>query len=162
MKKDLLIILIVSLIATACYGKDHQGKLGVGFSNQLVNDIPALSFKLQKSRGSAYGGLISVDTEDPGGGYGAGLKYFGLLFDEPQLNFYYSILGAYISQKSSDASLDETGFQFDLTLGSEFVFRGLESVGFSFEFGFSFNKIQEFRIQTVGNGILAAGIHFYL
>jgi len=162
MMHKLIALTVFLLFTPLAQSKDHQGKLGLGFSNQLVNKLPALSFKLQKGRSSAYGGLMAIDTEDPGGGFGMGLKYYGLLFDEPQLNFYYSLLGAYISQKNANSNDNDTGFQFDLTLGSEFVFQGLESIGFSFEFGLSFNKVQEFHIETVGNGLFAAGIHFYL
>ena len=57
----------------------------------------------------------------------------------------------------------ENGYQVDGTLGSEFSFQGLESLGFSFEFGISFNKYQgESRIQTIGVNFIQSAIHFYL
>jgi hypothetical protein len=49
-----------------------------------------------------------------------------------------------------------------MTLGTEFSFEGLESIGFSFEFGISINKLDDVRIQTTGNNFVTAGVHFYL
>ena len=69
-------------------------------------------------------------------------------------------MGALIKEKNG--SVDESGFQFDLTFGSEFHFTGLNSLGFSFEFGISMNKMDTFIVETVGHHFITAGIHFYL
>ena len=90
-----------------------------------------------------------------------GLKVYRNLFDEPQLTFYTSLLAAIIKERTAVG--DDEGFQFDLTVGSEFSFAGLHSLGFSFETGISFNKINsEFAIETVGYHFITAGILFYL
>jgi len=65
-----------------------------------------------------------------------------------------------ISEKRNNSS--ESGFQVDVTLGSEFSFRGLESLGFSLEFGVSLNKLSDFVVETVGNNYLVSAVHFYL
>jgi len=140
---------------------EQEGRLGVGTSNQLITNMPGLSVKLQKSSSFAFGAVFAIDSDEMSGGYGAGVKLYKLLFDEPQLNFYSSLLAALINQKYTKI-IDKSGFQFDLTLGSEFHFSGLQSLGFSFEFGVSFNKIEDFKIQTVGHNFFSAGIHFYL
>tara|TARA_Y100000590_G_scaffold470775_1_gene670353 strand:- start:166584 stop:167081 length:498 start_codon:yes stop_codon:yes gene_type:complete len=156
-----LVLLSILLFAQSANSMDRRGRLGIGMSNQLKNDLPAISFKLQKSNAFAFGGLVGVSTRDPGGGHGFGLKVYRNLFDEPQLTFYTSLLAAIIKERQ--VSGDDEGFQFDLTVGSEFSFAGLQSLGFSFETGISLNKINgEFGIETVGYHFVTAGILFYL
>lgn len=156
----LKLALLVLTVATSAQAMDRVGRLGAGLSNQLLGDLPAVSFKLQKSRAFGFGGLFGIDSSDDGG-MGAGLKMYRNFFDEPQLNFYGSLMGAYLSDKKVVGE-DETGFQIDLTLGSEFSFVGLQSLGLAFEFGVSFNKVDEFAVQTVGDGFLVMMAHFYL
>ncbi len=134
-----------------------MGRLGVGMSNQFVSDMPALSFKVQNGSASAFGGLIALDSNSNNADYGIGLKAYRLLFDEPHLNFYLAGLGALLKKD------DKSGYQIDGTMGSEFHIPGLESIGFSFEFGISFNKINDVRhIETTGYNFVTAAIHFYL
>lgn len=139
---------------------NRMGRLGVGVSNQLSNDLSSLSFKLQKSQSFAFGGVLGLSTDDNHGGHGFGVKAYKIFYDEPQLNFYGSVLGALISKKIGGES--DSGFQIDFTFGSEFHFTGLYSLGLSFEFGISLNKMDEFVIETVGDHFVSAGIHFYL
>ena len=156
--KATLVMLLT--LCTSAGAMDRIGRLGAGVSNQLYGDTPAISFKLQKSRSFAFGGLIGMDTSKDGG-MGAGLKIYRNFFDEPQLNFYGSVLGAYLNNKRTNLE-DQTGFQFDFTLGSEFSFTGLQSLGFAFEFGVSLNKLDDFKVQTVGDSFLVMMAHFYL
>lgn len=156
----LLPLLFFALLPLDASALDRRGRLGVGASNQLANQIPAFSFKIQRSRTFAFGGLFGIDTADDGG-YGIGVKAYRLLFEEPQLNFYTAGLIGLISEKK-DEDDNDTGFQFDWTFGSEFSFSGLESLGFSFEFGFSFNKLDDFKIQTKADHMIKAAVHFYL
>lgn len=157
----LLTLIIFALISLNSKASVHAGRLGLGYSNQFVNNLPAVSFKLQKSPVMALGGMLAYSNEDVGGGYGAGLKIYRLIFDEPFLNFYGSILGALV-KKNISTTRSESGFQFDFTFGSEFTFRGIESIGFSFEFGVSLNKVEDLVIETTGNSFITAGVHFYL
>ncbi len=143
------------------YALDYMHRPGIGFTNQMKTNHPTLSFKVQKSRRFAMGILAGIDTDDSSGGYGFGVKAYRILIDEPQLNFYGGFLGGLINQKNLGRE-SETGFQIDLTLGTEFHFKGLNSLAFSLEFGFSFNKINDFVIETVGEHFVTAGVHFYL
>ncbi len=154
------ITLLAILFSQASFAAEKIGRLGVGFTNQVKNDVPSLSFKLQKSKSFSFGGLLGLDTSD-NGGWNAGLKAYRNIFDEPYLTFYAHFLGALINQKT-DAVTDKTGFQFDMGLGSEFSFQGLQSLGFSVEFGVSFSKIDDFSIQTSGSNFLVGAVHFYL
>ena len=135
-------------------------RLGVGMSNELKSNFPALSFKIQKNRSFAFGGLAGISTDATNGGYGVGLKFYKIIFDEPQLNFYMATMGALLSNKIDSTSY--SGFQADLSFGSEFNFTGLNSLGFSFEFGLSAFKKKEFVFQTLGNNFIVSAIHFYL
>jgi hypothetical protein len=139
---------------------DKIGRLGLGLSNQLKNDFPSLSFKMQKNRSTAIGGNFGLSSDPTSGGYGAGIKIYRNLFDEPQLNFYVAGLLGLLNNKVSSTSY--SGFQFDLSLGSEFHLTGLNSIGFSFEFGVSAYKKKEFTFQTLGNSFIVSGVHFYL
>lgn len=142
------------------FSYDKINRLGIGMTNQLKNSFPALSFKIQKNRSFAYGGMAGISSSNDNGGYGVGLKAYRNLFDEPQLNFYLAGMGALIANKVNNTTY--SGFQFDLSFGSEFHFQGLNSLGFSFEFGVSAYNNKNFTIQTLGNNFIVSGIHFYL
>lgn len=160
------LLMVISLLflgissANKAMALDKTHRLGVGFTNQLKNDFPSLSFKMQKSKSFAYGGTAGLSTNDQSGGYGVGLKLYRNIFDEPQLNFYMAGMGAILNNKIGGTSY--SGFQFDLSFGSEFHFSGMNSIGFSFEFGVSANKKKDFVFETLGNNFVVAGIHFYL
>ncbi len=154
-------LLLVLAFANQAYAKNLNGRLGIGLSNQLKNDIDSVDFKVQRSRVYAMGLILNAKMNDDDGGWGAGLKLYRIIFEEPQLTFYAAGLVAAINTKTSNVST--TGFQVDLTVGSEFSFSGLESIGLSFETGLSINKPQDdMTFETVGNHIVLAGIHFYI
>lgn len=159
MSKVMLAVCLVSF-AFGAQALEKTNRLGVGMTNQLKNEFPALSFKIQKSKSFAFGGMAGISSSDTEGGYGVGLKFYRNIFDEPQLNFYLAGMGALLSNKIGGKSY--SGFQFDLGFGSEFHFSGLNSLGFSFEFGVSANKKKDFVFETLGNHFIVAGIHFYL
>ena len=161
--KSLIVVFFlvsITLAATESQALDKINRLGVGMSNELHNDFPALSFKIQKNRSFACGGLAGLSTNVNNGGYGVGLKVYRNIFDEPQLNFYLACMGALLNTKIDNTSY--SGFQVDLSLGSEFHFQGLNSIGLSFEFGISAYKKKEFVFQTLGNNFIVSAIHFYL
>lgn len=165
MKKNIKLMVLLALVSTIysgiClgYAEDRKGRLGVGYSNQLKTDVPSLSLKMLRSKTFGIQALFGMNTSD-NGGYGLGVKMFNLIYDEPQLNFYTGFLAGMLNDRQHGT--DNTGFQFDATLGSEFSFTGLESIGFSFEFGISINKVDEVSIETTASNMLVAGVHFYL
>jgi hypothetical protein len=139
--------------------------MGVGASNQLANEIPAISFKIQQSKTFALGGLVGFKSDQNNTLYGAGVKLYRIIFDEPQLNFYMAGLMAtqnYLDQTSNNV---KSGYQIDGTLGSEFHLTGIESIGFSFEFGLSVRNVNAesgTSFQTLGDQFVKAAVHFYL
>lgn len=155
-----ILILFLFTLSFHSMAFDKIGRLGVGMSNQLKTNVPSLSFKMQKNRSVAFSGLASISTASEDGGFGVGLKIFRNIFDEPQCNFYFAGMGAILNTKVNSTSY--SGFQFDLSFGSEFHFVGLNSIGFSFEFGASATKAKNFSFQTLGSSFVVSGIHFYL
>lgn len=159
-------ILLITLLLLPSLGlcADLRGRMGLGLTNQLANDIPALSIKVQQSKTFAMGALLGFKSDQENTLYGAGIKLYRIIFDEPQLNFYMAGLVAtenYLDEDDKVAS----GYQLDGTMGTEFHFQGLESIGFSFEFGLSVRKAEAeagSSFQTLGDQLLKAGVHFYL
>lgn len=153
----LLAILTIIVPSHSLFGLEMTGRMGIGMSNQLVLDTPALSFKVQDTPHSAIGGLFAVDSNQENTDLGLGIKFYRLLFDEPNLNFYLAGLGAYLKQDG------RSGYQLEATFGSEIHWPGLESIGLSFECGLSLNKVgNERHLATAGHQFFSAGIHFYL
>jgi hypothetical protein len=160
-QKVLLILAI--LLPSIASASDLRGRLGVGFTNQLANDIPAVSLKVQQTKTFSVGALLGFKSDQDNTIYGAGIKLYRIIFDEPQLNFYLAGLLAaenYVNQKNEVVG----GYQMDGTLGSEFHFQGLESLGFSLEFGVSVRNADESgtSFQTLGDSLVKAAVHFYL
>lgn len=156
----LLALLIGISYSNKSMALDKTNRLGVGLSTELKNDFPALSFKMQKSKTFAYGGLLGVSSDDQNGGYGVGLKFYRNIYDEPQVNFYLTGMGALLSNRI--AGVSHSGFQFDLGFGSEYHFTGMNSLGFSFEFGVSAAKKKDFAFETMGSHFFVGAVHFYL
>lgn len=155
-----IFIIFTLVVFSKAQAFDKVGRLGIGMTNELKNDFPAISFKMQKNRSFALGGVFGISSDTDKGGYGAGLKFYRNIFDEPQLNFYLAGMGALINNKVSSTSY--SGFQFDLSFGSEFHLTGLNSIGFSFEFGATAYKSKNFVFQTLGNNFVVSAVHFYL
>ena len=158
-----IFLVILTFFVLEVNAADLRGRMGVGATNQLANEIPAISLKIQQSKTFALGGLLGFRSDQDQTLYGAGVKFYRIIFDEPQLNFYLAGLLAaenYINDENEVAS----GYQMDGTLGSEFHFQGLESLGFSLEFGVSVRNADDSgtSFQTLGDSMIKAAVHFYL
>lgn len=159
-------IIIVFAIFLCAVSNSHAmnlaGRLGIGFSNQVVTGIDTISFKLQRNRSMAIGALLGLDSSSDQSNYAAGLKVYKLIYDEPQLNFYSALSGIFFTFQD-DEDDTESGYQAEGTFGTEFSFQGLESVGFSFEFGIGVIKEQgAAAVRTIGHNVITSAVHFYL
>lgn len=163
MRQIFLLIFLLGL-SVQSFAADLRGRMGVGLTNQLANGLPALSMKVQQSRTFAIGGVLGFRSNEDNTLYGAGVKFYRIIFDEPQLNFY--LAGLFAAENFvADSNKTKSGFQVDGTLGTEFHFQGLESIGFSFEFGISArnaNREGGTSFETLGDNFLKAAVHFYL
>jgi hypothetical protein len=160
-QKFLMVFLF--LFPTLAFTADLRGRMGLGMTNQLANDVPALSLKVQQSKTFALGAIVGFKSNQDYTLYGGGIKLYRIIFDEPQLNFYMAGLLASENYLTSESKV-ESGYQVDGTFGTEFHFTGLESLGFSLEYGLSVRKVDESgsTFQTLGDQIIKAGVHFYL
>lgn len=139
-----------------------MGRLGMGLTNQVVTGIDALSFKLQRSRAMALGAIIGLDAGEGDTQYALGVKGYRIIYDEPQLNFYSAISAIMFTYPDDQGDIDN-GHQIEGSFGTEFSFQGLESVGFSFEFGLGIiNQNDTNQIKTIGHQVLTSAVHFYL
>jgi hypothetical protein len=156
-------VFLILVFASEVFSADLRGRMGVGASNQLANGIPAISLKIQQNKRFALGGILGFRSDQDSTLYGAGAKFYRIIFDEPQLNFY--LAGLFATENYLDGTKVKTGFQLDGTLGTEFHLQGLESLGFSFEFGLSARDADGnggTSFETLGDQIIKAAIHFYL
>lgn len=159
--KKLLLFLCLGLMPLSASALNKTGRLGVGLSNQFVNDLPAISIKIQQNRYYALGGLLALRSNEDNTLYGAGLRVYRVIFEEPLLNFYMA--GTLASLSYEEDNKAKSGYQIDGTFGTEFHIEGIESIGWSFEFGLSYNHGPNGRsFETLGNNFLKAAVHFYL
>lgn len=162
MKKIILIALIL-VCSQQTFAASQVGRLGVGMSNHLVSGMQTISMKLQRNRSTALGGLFGIDSSKDGSFYALGLKLYRLIYEEPQVNFYSAFGGAMFTYKNTTDDETEQGYQLDGLFGTEFSFQGMESVGFSFEFGLGMYKYQgETHVSTLGYNVVKSAVHFYL
>lgn len=162
--KQIFLILLIIVMPRLASGADLRGRMGLGMTNQLANDIPAISIKVQQSKTFALGGLLGFKSDQDNTLYGAGIKLYRIIFDEPQLNFYMAGLLATETYLNDQNKVD-SGYQIDGTMGTEFHLTGIESLGFSVEFGLSVRKAEATggtSFQTLGDHFLKAAVHFYL
>ncbi len=154
-------LFLVTLCAASPQAKSREmfRRLGLGFTDQSATDLTSLSIKMQTSKYFSFGGVFGIDTSDNGGQM-AGIKIYQNLITEPHLTFYTSTLIAYLNKKTSNVG--QSGFQTDITIGSEFSIPKLESIGLSFEFGVSIINLDDLTFKTTGNSIISSAIHFYL
>jgi hypothetical protein len=150
------------LFSLSSYAMPLAGRLGVGMTNQVVTGIDSLSVKLQRNRSIAVSGIFGLDSSNESSNYALGIKVFRLIYDEPQLNFFSSLSAIGFTYLDENEKT-ESGYQVDATFGSEFTFQGLESIGFSFEFGIGMNRyLNKTTVKTVGHNMFMSAVHFYL
>lgn len=163
MKKFLILIAIFIACSPASNAMSLLGRLGVGMSNQVASGMDTISFKIQRNRAMALGGFFGVSSGQDVTSYAVGGKIYRLIYDEPQLNFYTAGLLAFYTYPNAAGDATENGHQLEGLLGTEFSFQGLESIGFSFEFGIGLvNYNDENSFRTTGHNLLKSAIHFYL
>ncbi len=160
--KYLTLLFALFLLSGQSFAISKTGRMGLGLTNQPINDIPSLSLKLQQNRYFALGAILGFRSGADNTEYGAGLKIYRVIFEEELLNFFLSATALSLSFEDKQKKL-QSGYQLDGTMGAEFHFEGIESIGFSFEFGISASRGPEGRrIETLGNNLVRAGVHFYL
>ncbi len=138
-----------------------QGRLGLGYNDEFVNALPAVSIKYGLTRDIAAEGVFGIATTSPVNSTVA-VKFFKNIFYETNLNFYFLLGGGLLTAGAAGATSGNTGVEFLSGFGAEFFIPGLESLGLAIETGGSLDNLTgTFILKTLGVSFLDAGIHFY-
>ncbi|PIU01017.1 MAG: organic solvent tolerance protein [Bdellovibrionales bacterium CG10_big_fil_rev_8_21_14_0_10_45_34] len=159
--RGLLLVMLISLSSgTAAFAKDMTSRLGIGYSNQLYNNVPSVKTQYYPSREIGLSAALGIDSGDTNSKFGLLVQIRRIVFEEPNMNFYMGGGGGLISQKVS--TTNESGYELMATFGAEFFFSGLENLGLTFEAGFGVVSISsEVRFRTIAHHPLNAGMIFY-
>ena len=162
MRKLIYTLALTMFLIPSANAASLMGRLGIGMSEYLPSGMQTLSLKLQRNRSVALGGMFGLDSSNSGANYALGVKMYRLIYEEPQLNFFSAVSGTYYTYQDS-TNTTAAGYLVDGTFGSEFSFQGLESIGFSFEFGIGmYTYDNETHIATTGYNMIKSAVHFYL
>ena len=151
----------LSLLSNQAFAKDMTNRLGVGYKNQFVNDIPSVAAQYYPSADIGFSVALGVDTQQNLSKFGFMGKVYRIIFTEENMNFYMGAGGGLISNQTS-ASTTDSGFELNGFVGGEFFFHGLDSLGFTFEAGVGISSLSSgVRFRTYGDSPIRGGIIFY-
>jgi hypothetical protein len=149
--------------------RDLHGRFGLGYNSQFANAnptfepfaAPALSFKYGATKNFHMQLIAGATTSNPVNAV-VGAKFYGVIFNEPNMNFYGMFGGAFVAGGTT-ASGSRLGFDVLAGFGAEFFIPGVDSLGFSFETGARVENVTSgtVTVATMGVNILSAGVHFY-
>ena len=152
-------LLLSLLMVNEAEAKDLRSRIGVGYANQLPH-IDALSVKLGvPTAGPAVNvqvqGLLGLslldDTDDAM--FAGGRVLYGVVAED-NMNLY-AIGGAGYFQNGARA-----GLRLQPAVGAEFFPFGLENLGFSLEWGLTFDFAGGRDLYTTGSGA-GLGVHYW-
>jgi hypothetical protein len=162
MKFLLSLVLASALLLTSqsALAKDLTSRLGVGYRNVLVTtSLPSVAAFYYPSPDIGLIGSIGVDTEENYSQFALAGALRRIIFKEDQMNFFGGGQVAMVNQEITTQK--ESGFELAATVGGEFFFTGLESLGFNFETGIGITTVKKTRFRTLGESFLNAGVAFY-
>lgn len=154
-----LSVIVVSSVSSA---KDLNHRLGVGYKNQLSNEVPSVGIQYYPVQDLAVGLAVGVESAPDTSKFGALASLRRIIFPEDNLNFYMGGGVAAISQKLGKNQNNDSGFEILGLLGAEFFLPGLENLGFLFEAGVGVVSLPSgVTFRTFGDSPLKAGMFFY-
>jgi len=160
--------LLISLLSVSVFGKDLTHRLGVGFKNNMSQNLPSMAAIYYPSTDVALTGGFGVDTQKDHSAFqvNAGGRY--IIYPEKNMNFYIGTQIGVISydqtevDSSGSSSLKkQNGLEAAAIFGTEFFLSGLENLGFTFEAGVALSTANSSRFRTVGDDPFKAGLIFY-
>lgn len=156
----MLIFLAFWLSTNTAFAVDLANRLGVGYSNQMSEDLPSITARYYPNAMMGMSVALGVDTEDKNSRFGALFKLYRIIFTEQNLNFYIGGSAGLLTVEV--AGDNQSGFELGGFLGAEFFFTGLENLGFTFEAGVGIRSDSVgTRFRTTGDHPLRGGIIFY-
>jgi hypothetical protein len=144
---------------SAASAKELTSRLGVGYRNCFVIDLPSVSAIYYPSSELGIVGALGVDTEDQASRFGVQVGLRKIIFKEEKMNFFMGTALAMTSRES--AGQTDSGFALDAVVGSEFFLPGLDSLGWNIETGISVSNVRRVRFRTLADHMLRAGMVFY-
>lgn len=151
---------LLNFVAVTAEAKDMSSRLGIGYRNQFVTDLPGMAVQYYPNSDVAIAGVIGIDTQKDFSRFGLMARIHRIVFHEDNLHFYMGAGAGTISVEV--AGQNESGFDLQGFAGCEFFFSGLENLGFTFETGISVVSLSSnVRFRTFGDSPVRAGITFY-
>ncbi len=161
--KRILFLLIFSatlFIGPSAFAVDLANRLGVGYSDQLSEELPALTVQYYPNSRTGFSLAVGVNTKNDNSAFGALAKLYRIVFTEDNMNFYIGGGAGMLSIET--AGQNNSGFELMGFLGGEFFFSGLENLGFTFEAGVGIRSDSDGTLfRTIGHHPLKGGIIFY-
>ncbi len=151
--------LLLLLSSGSAWGKDLQGRLGVGFQAGL-DDSAALTVRYGLPVGApptnvlieAQAGVALRGTIDDSWTVGARLLY--AVVAEDNLNLYAAVGGSWVSTGGTGR------FRLQPALAAEWFGFGLENLGLSAQWGLALDFGDGVDVRTFGGGP-GLGLHYY-
>lgn len=160
--------LLISLLSTSVFAKDLTHRLGVGFKNNMSQNLPSVAAIYYPSTDVALTGGFGVDTRKDHSAFqvNAGGRY--IIYPEKNMNFYIGTQIGVISYDQTEVDSSgassvkkQNGLEASGIFGTEFFLSGLENLGFTFEAGLALSTADSSRFRTVGDDPFKAGLIFY-
>lgn len=164
MKKIVLFLTSVLLLAFNAHGKEMNHRLGVGpksaFSSDIGTGIESIGVHYSPNATYQVVGSVGINTSQGSSvlGLQGGLRR--ILFEEKNMNFFVGGSLGLVSREI--ASVNRSGFELLATVGGEWFFEGLENLGFNFETGLGVSSLTTSNsFFTLARSPMTAGIIFY-
>lgn len=161
--KFLTVLLVFSasvVFSTQAQAVDLANRLGVGYSDQLSSELPAITARYYPNASTGLSLAVGINTQNNFSRFGALAKLYRIVFTENNMNFYVGGGAGLLSVEAS--GVNQSGFELMGFLGGEFFFSGLENLGFTFEAGVGIRSDSDGTLfRTIGDHPLKGGIIFY-
>lgn len=162
-KRSTMTIVFFGLLtgATVAQAKNLNQRLGVGYKNNTIIDVPSIAVQYYPTAEYALYSSLGIDTQKDNSKFqlNVGAKRNLFMGTEPNMNFF---VGGQVGTVTDEvAAKKESGMELQAFVGAEFFLPGLESLSFTFEAGLGMSTVDSARFRTLGNDPLRAGILFY-
>ncbi len=153
-------VIFLILFTTAAFAKDLNHRLGVGLKNNTSLSLPSVAGVYFPLSDIAFTAGLGVDTLKNYSKFQIHGGIRKVIFAETNLNFY---AGGQLGLVSYENPFDgkQGGIEILSVFGAEFFLPGLENLGFTFEAGLGLASLADFRVRTVADDPVRAGILFY-
>lgn len=165
MHKPFYLLLFVLFLGNSALAVDLSDRLGLGLSQQTgAAEVPLLTAHYYPNADYGLSLGFGIDTKDDESKLAVLAKAVKIIFREEQMNFYMGGSVAIVNSEQTTVNgvEDFSNTEVSALLGGEFFFKGLDSLGFSFETGISvISGDGGSRFRTIADNPFRAGIVFY-